>query len=74
VHERQAILKVLALHAQRNPGTLEEGDTLADIGLDSLKFIVMMLDIERLTQRKVFELDNVGKLRSVGDILALAKP
>lgn len=71
---RQTILEVLAQHAQRDPATLEEGDTLVDIGVDSLKFIVLMLDIERLTQRNVFELENVGKLTTVGDLLALAKP
>jgi acyl carrier protein len=74
MRERQIILEMLARHAQCNPATLAEGDVLADIGLDSLKFIVLMLDVERLTQRKVFDLDNVGKLTTVGDILALAKP
>jgi acyl carrier protein len=73
MQERQTILEVLAKHAQCDPGKLAPGDSLADIGVDSLKFIVMMLEIEQVTGRKVFDIDNIGKLRTVGDILSLSQ-
>lgn len=73
MQEQQKILQVLAKHAQCDPDKLSPGDVLADIGVDSLRFIVMMLEIEQVTGRNVFDIDNIGKLRTVGDILSLVQ-
>lgn len=69
---QQAILEIIASAAQRDPASLNAGDLLVDIGIDSLRFIMLMLDIERLVGRKIISIDTVGKLEKVGDLLALA--
>jgi acyl carrier protein len=71
-HNHNAILEVLARHVEKNPAELHASDTLTDVGIDSLKFIMLVLEFEQLLGRKVFDVNNVGKLRTVGDIMALA--
>jgi hypothetical protein len=69
----QEIFEVLAKHAQCDPTKLSPNDKLTDIGVNSHKFILMMLEIEQVSGRKVFDLKNIGKVRTVGDILALTQ-
>lgn len=69
---QQAILDTIARVAQRDSSRIQASDALTDIGIDSLKFIMLMLDIERLLDRKVFDINTVGKLQKVEDLLALA--
>lgn len=70
-HDEQAMLEILGRHARRAPDALGADETLLDLGIDSLKFIVVILEIEERLQRKVFNIENIGKLRTVGDMLAL---
>jgi acyl carrier protein len=65
------VRKILAQHAQCAPEALSLNDELVDLDIDSLKFIVVILDVEQALNRHVFDIENVGKLRSVGDILKL---
>jgi acyl carrier protein len=74
MQDQRAVLEVIARHVQRDPGTLSGSDVLTDIGVDSLKFIVMVLEIEQLINRKIFDMENIGELNTVGDVLALVKP
>src|SRR5262249_40741507 len=67
---QQAIFEVLARHAQRDPAKISRDDILADIGVSSLKFIMMMLEIEKVSGRKMFDINSIGKVKTVGDILA----
>jgi acyl carrier protein len=69
---RETAREVIARHAGCAPEQLSADDTWQDIGIDSLRFIVMVLDVEQVVGRKIFDIDNVGKLATVGDILALA--
>lgn len=70
-HDEQSLLEILGRHAHRKPDMLGPDETLLDLGIDSLKFIVVILEIEERLQRKVFNIENIGKLRTVGDMLAL---
>ncbi|MEN3297131.1 MAG: Phosphopantetheine attachment site [Burkholderiales bacterium] len=66
-----SVLEVLAQHAQRSAAQLDPTDALSDLGIDSLRFIVVILEIEQCLNRSIFDIGNVGELRTVGDILDL---
>jgi acyl carrier protein len=66
-----SVLELLAQHAQRSAAKLSPTDALSDLGVDSLKFIVVILEIEQCLNRSIFDIGNVGELRTVGDILEL---
>ncbi len=70
---RQAVLDVLAKHAQCDAATLSPEDVLADVGVNSLKFIMVLLEIEQVTGKKVMDINKIGKLKTVGDVLALTE-
>jgi acyl carrier protein len=69
--DQTLIIDILARHAQCAPADLDASCGLLDLGLDSLKFIVAVLDIEQRLNRRIFDVDNVGQLTTVGDILRL---
>lgn len=68
--EQQGILDLVARAAQRPAGSLQPGDSLTDLGIDSLAFIMLVLDVEQAVGRPVFNIETVGQLRTVGDLLA----
>jgi acyl carrier protein len=70
--DQMAILEVLAQQTQRLPTGLNADTVLSDLDIDSLKFIVVILEIEQRLNRDIFDIENVGQIRSVGDILKLA--
>ena len=71
-HEEQATLDIISRHAPAAAGTPRPDQSLADdLGIDSLKFIVLVLEIEQGLKRKVFDVENVARLRTVGDLLGL---
>ena len=70
---RQDVIAVLAKHAQCDAAKIAPENSLADIGINSLKFIVVLLEIEKVTGRKMMEMDKIGKLKTVGDVFALAE-
>lgn len=71
--DQTIIIDILAGHAQCTPADIDASSGLLDVGLDSLKFIVAVLDIEQRLNRRIFDVENVGQLRTVGDILALVR-
>jgi acyl carrier protein len=64
-----AVLDILARHAHCTPAEAHASIPLSDLGIDSLKFIMVILEVEQRLKRPVFGLDNVGQLRTVGDLL-----
>jgi len=68
--QQNIILDIVARAAQRPAGTLQPADSLNDLGIDSLAFIMMVLDVEQALGRPVFNIETVGQLRTVGDLLA----
>jgi acyl carrier protein len=70
-NDQIAVLEVVAQHAQRPPAAIARTEGLIALGIDSLKFIVVILEIEQRLDRSVFDIENVGQLRTVGDILDL---
>lgn len=68
--EQQRILDIVARAAQRPVDTMQASDSLIDLGIDSLAFIMLVLDVEQALGRPVFNMETIGKLRTVGDLLA----
>jgi acyl carrier protein len=68
--DRQRILDIVARVARRPAHTLQAGDSLAELGIDSLGFIMLILDVEQTFGRPLFDIGSVGQLRTVGDLLA----
>ena len=71
-NDQHAMLEVIARHVRRDPAALHETATLVDLDVDSLGFIVIVLEIEQKLQRSIFDVENVGRLKTIGDILSLA--
>jgi acyl carrier protein len=44
-----------------------------DLGIDSLKFILVILELEEQLGRKIFDVDNVKRLTTVGDLCGLVE-
>jgi acyl carrier protein len=70
--DQLAVLDIIARHVPCTPADVDAACRLSDLGIDSLKFIMVILDIEQRLQRPIFSLDNVGRLHTVGDILMQA--
>lgn len=68
--QQHIILDIVARAAQRPVGTLQPADNLTDLGIDSLAFIMMVLDVEQALGRPAYNMETVGQLRTVGDLLA----
>lgn len=57
---------------RHTPESLSGSMSLKDAGIDSLKLIVMILEIETKLRRKIFNADNLGKMRTLDDLLRVA--
>jgi acyl carrier protein len=71
---QQAVLEVVAKHAQCDVAKLLPDVVLADLGINSLKFIMVLLEIEQVSGKKVMDINKIGKLKTVADVLALTQP
>jgi acyl carrier protein len=70
-NDQISVLEILAQHAERTPDALDVADVLSDLDIDSLKFLIVILEVEQRLGRQIFDVENVGELRTVGDILDL---
>lgn len=71
--EERITLDIVARHARCSADALAPTQLLIDLGIDSLKFIVLILEIEHGLDRKVFDVANVGQMRTVDDLLGLVR-
>ncbi|MEL6862983.1 MAG: phosphopantetheine-binding protein [Bacteroidota bacterium] len=59
---------------QTNPAldveAIKPEHTLAEIGIDSLKFLLLILDLEAHTQSGLFTPERVAEIKTVGDVLS----
>ena len=70
---QQAVLDVIAKHAQCEVVKLLPNVVLADVGINSLKFIMVLLEIEQVSGKKVMDMNKIGNLKTVSDVLALTQ-
>jgi acyl carrier protein len=68
--DRQSILEIVGRMTDRAVDTLQPSDSLTDLGIDSLAFIMLLLDVEQALGRPLFDIETVGQLRTVADLLA----
>lgn len=67
-----AIYDYLLKNASIEPiGVLPVNSQLKDIGVNSLKFVLMMLQMELALGIKAFDKNNIINIQTVGDVLAL---
>jgi acyl carrier protein len=56
---------------QMAPVSIEPEMTIKGLGIDSLKFIMVMLEIEQRIGRRVFNAENIGAMETVDDMWTL---
>jgi acyl carrier protein len=39
-----------------------------DLGIDSLQFILLLLEIESKAERKIFDVESISQIKTVGDL------
>ena len=66
-------LDILAKHALVPKDEIKLESSLEAIGIDSLKFITSLLEIQKATGRNILNVDVVGNLKTVGDVLSITR-
>ncbi|MBC7502903.1 MAG: acyl carrier protein [Herminiimonas sp.] len=69
--DQQNVLAILSRCAGCESNEVNTDDTFADLDIDSLKFIMLILEIEETLERSVFNIETVGELRTVGDLMTI---
>ena len=71
--DADVVKQVIASSAepQMEFSNLSEEAFLKDIGIDSLKFMLMVIDIEQQLGRQIFQIDAVPEIRTVSDVIKL---
>jgi acyl carrier protein len=66
----QLLREVLARASREKvaPSSIDPDTTLKGLGIDSLKFIMVMLDVEKKLGRRVFNAANIGAMETVRDM------
>ncbi|WP_103069469.1 phosphopantetheine-binding protein [Aquimarina sediminis] len=54
----------------RDIESINKEDELGALGIDSLNFLLLILDLEAHTQQNIFKPENIAELKTVGDILS----
>jgi acyl carrier protein len=64
-------LEVLARHVNRPVPNISREMPLADLGIESLKFIVCLTRIQEAIGREFVDVDTIATIRTVDDLLVL---
>ena len=71
--DQQTVLDILHRNVDEGLQTFQTDIALTDIGIDSLKFIMLVLEIENQLGRTIFNMESIGELRTVDDLLNLVQ-
>lgn len=63
---------IIAKHAMVPKKEITPESALEAIGIDSLKFIVSLLEIQRAIGREILNVEIVGNIKTVADVLSIA--
>ena len=66
--KREAALKVV--EENMRGGALSEDAPLDALGIDSLRFLIVVLAIEQAVGHPVYQLSELANVKTVGDLLA----
>jgi len=71
--EQSTILGILSQHSEPALAVeqIKHEHGIEQIGLNSLKFMLAIIEIEHQLGRSVFNVDIMPRLKTVGDVLAL---
>jgi acyl carrier protein len=67
-------LNIIAKHAIVPKHEITSESSLAAIGIDSLKFIASLLEIQRAIGREILTVEIIGNIKTVGDVLSITHP
>jgi len=71
--DRESIaFSIIAKHAMVPKEEITTESALEAIGIDSLKFIVSLLEIQRAIGREILNVETVGNIKTVADVLSIA--
>jgi len=71
--DQQTVLDILHRNVDEGLQTFQTDVALTDMGIDSLKFIMLVLEIENQLGRTIFNMESIGELRTVDDLLNLVQ-
>jgi len=68
--DRQMIYAILKDVTGEEENNISDSSKLTqDLGIDSLQFVRLILEIEMKSQRKIFNVLSISKLETVGDLI-----
>ncbi|MET1253938.1 acyl carrier protein [Aliikangiella maris] len=74
MNEEQQIVAGIMCEQMEPPIAVEQLNreaTLADLGLNSLKFMLVIIEIEHRLEKSIFKVELMPELKTVGDVLDL---
>jgi acyl carrier protein len=71
-HESTA-LEIVARYTGLAGHEIMPASSLEEMGVDSLQFILILLEIQKALGRDILTVDNVGSIKTVGDIISLVR-
>lgn len=71
--EKDIVRAIIAASAEppMDAATLKDDDALNALGIDSLKFMLVVIDVEQKLGRPVFKVEDVPSINTVKDIVNL---
>ncbi|UUY08384.1 phosphopantetheine-binding protein [Pseudomonas sp. J452] len=71
---KQQILALISEHTEPSlpVDQIAEDLSLQEIGIDSLRFMLLVLALEELLGQSGFNVGSISQVRSVGDLIAMA--
>jgi acyl carrier protein len=72
-NDQQNLLQLIARRAGTSAAELPVHANLTDLGFDSLRFLLLVLEVERMLGRKVVDVASIAGVRTVADVLRLAE-
>lgn len=73
-HDHQLVLEVLSRHVNRPASDILREVELSDLGVDSLKFLLILIGMDQTLKRKVTDLNRIAQVHTVQDLLDLSDP
>jgi acyl carrier protein len=67
------VLAIIAKHARRPAVDVARGTTLEELNMDSLNFVLCLLAIQTTVGGEILDIDKVGSIKTVEDILSLTR-
>lgn len=71
--QARQVLMELSVNGVSHEDLGEEKLLVAGLGIDSLQFIRLILEVEEKLKRKIFHVGNIAGIKTVGDLLRVVE-